>query len=240
MHYVYVYYDKDTRTPFYIGRGQGNRVFSHEKGSHNDAVAERIAQGSYGVDFLAHGLDLEGAQKVEAAAIDLMGIDNLTNKTRGTDSRTFGRIDVDDLLRSVAAETLLQADHDILLVSIRNTFEQYGRDPAALYDSTRGGWIIHESKRDLIKFVAGVVSKTIVCIYEVAAHFPAGTTRYTFREQLEKSDANRTEFVGREASDDIQDRYVGKVVEGKGRFQSPAYLGPTFDYTKFVNGKWTS
>ena len=134
----------------------------------------------------------------------------------------------------------MRADHDILLVSIRNTFEKYGRDPAALYESTRGAWIVDASKRDSIKYVAGVVSKTIVCIYKVAAHFPEGTTRYTFREQLEKSDQNRTEFVGREADSNIQDKYVGKVVEGKWRFQSPAYLGPTFGYTKFEGGKWIS
>ena len=28
-YYVYVYSDPDTKKPFYVGKGKGNRVFSH-------------------------------------------------------------------------------------------------------------------------------------------------------------------------------------------------------------------
>ena len=28
-HYVYVYSDPDTKEPFYVGKGKGNRVFTH-------------------------------------------------------------------------------------------------------------------------------------------------------------------------------------------------------------------
>lgn len=51
--YVYVYYDKATNEPFYIGRGKAGRGFSHERGSHNDLVNDRISAGGYGIDILA-------------------------------------------------------------------------------------------------------------------------------------------------------------------------------------------
>ena len=138
----------------------------------------------------------------------------------------------------MAGKPLTQAHHNILLVSIKNTFEKYGRDPDALYDSTRGGWIVDSNKIDKIEYLGGVVSKTIVSLYKVAGAFREGSTRYAFREQLEDTGSNRTEFVGREADAAIKDLYIGKTVGGKGNIMSPVYLGPAFGYKKFVDGAW--
>lgn len=46
------------------------------------------------IEILVHGVDEETALKVEAAAIDLIGIENLTNRQRGHHSSVYGKIEV--------------------------------------------------------------------------------------------------------------------------------------------------
>ena len=97
--YVYVYSDPDTKKPFYVGKGKGNRVFDHLNDNSESAKCLRIQEiRSRGkeplIEILAHGLDDDTALKVEAAAIDLIGIDNLTNIQRGHDSSSYGKIEV--------------------------------------------------------------------------------------------------------------------------------------------------
>ena len=41
-YYVYVYSDPDTHQPFYVGQGQGNRVFSHLKEENNSSKGKMI------------------------------------------------------------------------------------------------------------------------------------------------------------------------------------------------------
>lgn len=84
-YYVYVYSDPDTRRPFYVGKGKGNRVFNHMDDQSENEKVRKIndikARGKEpNIEILAHGLDEETAFKVEAAAIDLIGIENLTNR----------------------------------------------------------------------------------------------------------------------------------------------------------------
>lgn len=63
---------------------------SHAVGSHNDRVRVRVAEGDYGIDILAHGFDADTAKKVEAAAIDLVGMGNLLKKSRGSGAVEYG------------------------------------------------------------------------------------------------------------------------------------------------------
>ena len=82
-YYVYVYSDPDTKIPFYIGKGRGNRCFIHlflDNDSEKVAkIQELLSQGKEPIiEILVHGVDEETVLKVEAAAIDLIGIENLT------------------------------------------------------------------------------------------------------------------------------------------------------------------
>ena len=60
--YIYAIYDPREVLPFYVGRGVGDRVFSHLKNSHNKVVDQKVASlRSQGfepiVKILIHGLN---------------------------------------------------------------------------------------------------------------------------------------------------------------------------------------
>jgi hypothetical protein len=82
--YVYVYIDPSTNEIFYIGKGKENRCFAHLNDNKENEKAQRIQNiRSLGlnpkIEILAFGISEDAALRVEAAAIDLIGIKNLTN-----------------------------------------------------------------------------------------------------------------------------------------------------------------
>jgi hypothetical protein len=102
-YYVYVYVDPFTDEIFYIGKGKENRCFSHLKNLDEGKKSKRIIEiknkGSEPkIEILAFGLDEKDALRVEAAAIDLIGIKNLTNLQKGNLSDEVGRKTLDDLI----------------------------------------------------------------------------------------------------------------------------------------------
>jgi len=82
---VYVYTDPRTGLPFYIGKGQGNRIFAHlDDKAETDKTAIIAAIRASGleprIDILRYGLSDAEAALVDAAAIDLVGLRKLTNR----------------------------------------------------------------------------------------------------------------------------------------------------------------
>lgn len=99
-YYVYLYINPTDGKIFYVGKGKGNRAFQHltDETEHdkNKKIKEIREQGKEPIiEILIHGLeDEEIALKIEAGAIDLLGINNLTNKVRGWGSSIVGRMEV--------------------------------------------------------------------------------------------------------------------------------------------------
>ena len=85
--YIYALYDpaENSELPFYVGRGVGDRVFSHLKESHNDEVQKTVykireLKMEPSVKILIHGLSPAEAKAAETASIAILGKDNLANK----------------------------------------------------------------------------------------------------------------------------------------------------------------
>ena len=102
-YYVYLYSHPETGEIFYVGKGKGNRVFAHlEEQKSSDkvkAIQDILGAGmSPTIEILVHGLEDEHtALRVESSIIDLLGVQNLTNKQSGYKSALFGRMTIDQI-----------------------------------------------------------------------------------------------------------------------------------------------
>ena len=220
-YYVYVYSDPDSGKPFYVGKGTGNRAFSHlYEESDTDKVNKIKEIESRGkeprIEILAHGLDDDIAYKVEAAAIDLIGIDNLTNIQRGHDTGFYGKIEASALDARYSQKSLRRENIKDNLLMIRiNQLYHNGMSDLELYEATRGYWSLDVEHAREVDYVLAVYQGMVLEVYKPIEWLPAGTT---FMETRDDEDGNflegRYEFVGKIANEKIRKRYVNKSVSG--------------------------
>ena len=164
---------------------------------------------------MAFGLDEKAAYKVEAAAIDLLGLKNLTNKQAGHESSLYGRIEVSELDARFDHGELTESDflEDAVLVKVNQLYRN-GMSDFELYEVTRGFWRVDKSKVEGIHLALAVYDGMVLEAYEIAAWLPAGSGMCADRSVSQAELAHRMEFVGRVAERCIRDRYVGKGVSG--------------------------
>lgn len=213
-YYVYIYSDPETDEIFYVGKGIGNRVFSHLndlEDTEKTRIIKRILERGQvpKIEILTHGLEDEHtALKVEAAIIDLIGKEKLTNRIRGWQSGVFGRVEVNQLISHYEREKV-SIDEPAVLIRINRLF-RYNMSEMELYDATRGVWRIGND-REKVKYAFAVFDGIVHEVYRVAAWLQAGSTfnsRGTFDDEK-----NRWEFVGQKAEEFIRSKYIGKSVE---------------------------
>jgi hypothetical protein len=215
--YVYAYIDPRDESVFYIGKGVGARATDHlfdqtesEKVARINSI---IAAGlEPRIDVLAHQLrdDLESS-RVEASLIELIGVEKLTNIVRGRLSSDYPRRTLDDFIMELDPESVDVID-PALLIRINRNFK-YGMSAGALYESTRGIWVVGE-RRNRAKFAMAVYAGVIREVYEIESWHRAGTTPYETRDQSDfaKYISKRWEFIGHVASEPVRSRYVGGSV----------------------------
>lgn len=235
-YYVYIYSDPETNVPFYIGKGKGNRCFNH---LFLDNESEKVAKikeiQSRGlmpkIEILVRGVDEETALKVEAAAIDLIGVDKLTNIQKGHHSSEYGRIDVDELNTRSNQVMLLEEEINVNAVLIKiNHMYQYGMTDFEIYEATRSCWRMSMEKAREMDYCFAVYDGMILEVYKIAAWIPCHTTLQGTRETIydkeiyEKDEKQgRIEFVGNFAEEEIRDKYKGSLVSDWFKFQNPVY-----------------
>lgn len=213
--YVYLYVDPRNGRPFYVGKGKGERVLAHFDDMRDSdktyIIAELLAAGlTPRLDILAHGLkDEETAFRVEAAAIDLLGLGELANQVRGWKSLQTGRMTLDELIGYYAAKPVTVI-HPALLIRV-NKLYRHNMSQLELYEITRGIWKLGE-RRNHVRYALAVFEGVVREVYEIQGWYHALTTSYTTRDLAERDANGRWEFEGIRAPDDIRNRYyLGSV-----------------------------
>ena len=219
-YYVYLLSDPISGEIFYVGKGKGNRVFSHLKDNTDNQKSRKIKDlKSKGlepkIEFLVHGVDDEiTIKKIEASIIDLIGKNKLTNIVGGYESSDFGRMDLAQI-RGKYSSQKAEIKENVMLIKLSKTF-RYNMDPIDLYDNTRGVWKVAEHRRKEVDYAFAVYDGIIQETYKILQWFEAWSTfnnREDFTSQREK-DVKRWEFVGN-VSDEMSKKYLYKSVEHK-------------------------
>lgn len=225
-YFVYLLVDPRTDAIFYVGQGAKNRPFDHlkatkDEGSKAEMIRDiRADKLEPEVHVLRHGLSSsEIAEDVEAAVIDAIGLENLTNGCRGKGVEK-GRATVTELNQRFGSRpvSINNIKEPLMKIWINRTYSPT-MNAQQLYDATRQYWFnVGKDKRTpdadgalMYPTVVALVGNVVVMAYRVQAWFSAGSTLSTRQWNGER---NRWEFVGNALPDHW---LVGKrLVDGDG------------------------
>ena len=170
-HYVYLYSHPKTGEIFYIGQGEGNRVFAHLE-EKSESEKSRYIQNlrSQGlepkIEILIHGLNTKyDALRVESSVIDLIGINKLTNKQSGYKSESFGRMSLKQISSKYHKQEIKITEPSVL-IRISKAF-RYTMSDIELYDYTRGQWKINPARAKKARYGFAIYEGIVQEVYEI-------------------------------------------------------------------------
>jgi|SRR5271165_1970231 len=227
--YVYRLIDPRNGTTFYVGRGRGNRVFSHAAGNEKPTDSEDdeslkirtirdIINHHFPVEHVIHrhGMSDECAKEVEAALID--AYPGLTNIQPGHD-RDRGVMHAKEvsLLYDAKEAKFL---HNVVLITINRSIEDW-----QLIDAVRYAWKISLKRAGEADYVLAVRNGMIVGVYIAEEWLPATPENFP---GFPLTDPQRFGFRAREAPKDVKAMYFQKRVppQKRGAANPIRYEGP--------------
>ena len=220
--YVYRLIDPRDRHTFYVGKGNGDRLFRHardeliatDKASVLDdklSVIRGIRQAGLKVEHAVHrhGMDETTAHEVESALID--AYPSLTNSILGagidrgpaTTAELNGRF----------APTVIEFRHEVVLVRASKAMIH---ERGCVYEAARKRWQLKPDRANSARYVLAIQKGCGICLeaYDDCAWTDC------------PDEPKKSEFTGRKA-EDAGGVYVGQIIPDQLKyFVSATYAGP--------------
>ena len=187
--YVYMLLDPQDSKPFYVGKGNNNRVFEHMSRAlidtdiltlKYDKIREIVEEKKLIVPHIIvrHGLTDREAFQIEASLIDILthcGL-GLTNQQVGHNSIEKGLMTTEAIIQKYSAKPLENIADDCVLININNSYSTLKKnalkqginiDPTAIYQATKETWFISKDKVNQLKYVLSEHKGLVVEVYKV-------------------------------------------------------------------------
>ncbi len=208
--YVYRLIDPRNGETFYVGKGQGNRVFAHIRAEQNldgDEIdnklkrirAIRLAGFQVAHVIHRHGMDDRTALHVEAALID--AYPGLTNIAGGQGS-DYGAMHAKEVVQRYIVPAA-EFRHRALLISVNRSAAE-----TSLYEATRYAWKVSRTKAKKAEVILATMRGLIVGAFIAEDWLEATASNFPGREDA----PGRLGFIGKEAPKEMTSLYVGKRV----------------------------
>lgn len=208
--YIYRLIDPRNGETFYIGKGKGNRVFTHvaqEKATQTSAdnngnesilplKLDRIrAIQNAGLSVIhvihRHGIkDPETAYQVEAALID--ATPGLTNIAGGWGSNEYGPMNAEEIIKRYATEEAeFEEGQLILLINVNQSSES-----RSLYEAVRYAWRINAKKASKATMILATNKGMIIGAFKANEWKKATPKNFPGHEALPSGSPGRWGFEG--------------------------------------------
>ena len=226
--YVYILIDPRDNKIFYVGKGSGNRVFSHI----NDAIfnpnetekleiirAIKLDNLKVNHFIIRHGLEESEALIVESVLIDFLTfkdfaeVAKISNIVSGHHSFNQGIKTVNDCEILYNCKELKKEDikHKVLVININKTFDNKRKKKSEnpvyerpnIYEATRGWWVLDKKRAENSDFVLAEYKGVIRAIFKPEKWIQADGDKGTKRWGFEGSEIT---------SKEILDIYINKEV----------------------------
>jgi hypothetical protein len=218
-YYVYLLIDTENDEPFYVGKGQNDRVFDHinqkvDEGTENLKYQEIQRIGSQNVKHIIvrHGLNESTAFAIEASLIDIFRyIPSFRKFARGNIQGGFNSIEkglmsANELNSIYNAEPLTSIDQNCMIININTTYER-GSGVDAIYKATKETWKMADWRPSMFTYVLSEYKGLIREVFKVKEWYPKKRADRYGKQYIGYG------FNGDVAEDEIRNKYINKSIK---------------------------
>ena len=157
-----------------------------------------------------HGMNERSALEVEGALIDCY--QGLTNKQGGYENRLQGCRHADEILADHKAADF-EVDEPLIAFTINKLWQRLD-----FYEATRGVWNLNIDRARQRKLVLGVVNNVVKGVYRPTEWVEGTPENFPWYEGHSK---NMWGLIGKEAEDEVRDKYLGRRIPAEFRGLCP-------------------